>query len=337
MDSKKEPDSEDLGSIRWAEASSSTPTKQEKCQSKVAVRLSKPTTISKTHEKHDQGSFSMDVVAFEKSLQEKRDRKFLGQSPRIEIHLRDMTTKSPGDSLSKEFSTSQELQDKAESVDEVDNISMPRQIKRVLTYEKVLKIKTVHESKTNQNFKSPIGQRTVDCLVDKSSSTEQVSTTEDSAYHSHRVRITSCGTPTTISISSSSNSLLHGFMSDENVYTQGTSSRERVSVERTDSESPQLADFVDDNSKNLSSFDSGKFTYIDHTATAQQTSVADSNENIRRHSKLVRPDTEDCSRVWYNEYKTQTFLMDCPQKMDFKRSNSQYDNHIRQIRGTTYF
>ncbi|XP_031632357.1 nesprin-1 isoform X5 [Contarinia nasturtii] len=60
----------------------------------------------------------------------------------------------------------------------------------------------------------------------------------------------------------------------------------------------------------------------------------ENNENIHRHFESHRTLSENdgISSDWYNEYQTQTVQVDRPNKMDFKRSNSQYDNHIRQIR-----
>lgn len=345
MESKEDSNSEDVGSIRWAsgsEPSTSTPSNQSRITIRREVESDAPSLSPVNYGKHDRGSFSMDVNAFEKSLQEKRDRQSHEQSPRIEIRLRATSTASPRDFPSSSSSKinihhiERESGAPGTSLDEVDFSSpAPRKIKRVITYEKVSKTKSIRETtfprSASENVQSPVVQRTVDCLVDKSSSTEQI-TAEDSAYHSHRVRLTSSGTPTTISISSSSDSIQHVFTSDENVYAQQrTPSRERIFLERAGSEPPPHLIGIE-NSKNRSSVDSTKKQQRQVVSP-----VTDGNHHVHhRHfeSHRTSSESEGISSDWYNEYQTQTVQVDRrPTKMDFKRSNSQYDNHIRQIRG----
>lgn len=344
MESKKDPNLDDVGSIRWAdgsEPSTSTPTPIERrITIHREVQLDAPSISPINQGKFDRGSFSMDVNAFEKSLQEKRDRQLREQSPRIEIRLKETSTASPRDFASSSSKIDiQHIEREsgagtqgAASVDEVDYLSpAPRKIKRVITYEKVVKTKSIRETTfptriVSENVSSPIVQRTVDCLVDKSSSTERITPTEDSAYHSHRVRLTSSGTPTTISISSSSDSIQHVFTSDENVYAQRTPSRERIFLERAGSEPPPPHLI-------------GNQSSVDPTTKQQRqvvSPVTGGNENVHhRHfeSNRTLSESEGISPDWYNEYQTSTVQVDRPHKMDFKRSNSQYDNHIRQIRG----
>lgn len=367
MDSTNDPnidDDDDVGCIRWASnshLSSSTPTNDGKRQNKIRIygefgSSSNPTTPGNM----ERGSFSMDVNAFEKSLQEKRDRQMHQQSPRIEIRLRETASTTPRTTFSKinihhiergggiEANTSS---GPSQSIDEVDFISeVPRKVKRVITYEKVSKTKTIREIDysraycSSETVQSPtIVQQTRNQSFDRSSSTEQITGAEDSAYHSHRVRVTSSGTPTTISISSSSNSLQHAFRSDENVYAPRTQSRERM-FERAGSEPPPhlVGRFTGIDNRNIqSSLDSTRIIYDDELMAQRQrqhrivSPVTDGNQNVRRHFEAHRtPSSSDgISSEWYNEYQTQTVAVDRPPKMDFKRSNSQYDNHIRQIRG----
>lgn len=439
---KKDPHiDDDVGSIRWASnsrlsssssqpppqppprPSASTPIPTErKTQSSIRIYSEFSTeSPSSPYEPDHSGRFSMDVNAFEKSLQEKRDRQMHQPSPRIEIRLRETSTSSPephhhGTPLSKinihhiERGGGIEANTPIEpiissSYDEVDFISEtpPRKVKRVITYEKVLKTKTYRKtshppraeqrqhSSSSETIRSPTTvHRTADYLVDKSSSTEHIGgvgggmssgagsgrgsadLADDSAYHSHiipRVRLASSGTPTAISISpSSSNSLPYTFQSDENVYAlprQRTPSRERIS-ERAGSEPPPQFPGYDDAAataaaaahRNVkSSLGSTRIVYDDEvTAHRQQrqqhhinnnnnqqqqwhfvSPVTGSNENVhRRHfhaTTSISSDGDGISPDWYNEYQTQTIAIECPRKMDFKRSNSQYDNHIRQIRG----
>lgn len=345
MESKNDSKGDDVGSIRWAigsEPSTSTPSKQSRIIIHREVHSDVQSISPVNYGNTNRGSFSMDVNAFEKSLQEKRDRQFR-DSPRIEIRLRETSTSSPRDFASPSSSSKIDIQHveresggaHGTSVDEVDYSSpAPRKIKRIITYEKVSKTKSIREITLPGNVQSPVVQRTVDCLVDKSSSTEQITPTEDSAYHSHRIRLTSSGTPTTISISSSSDSIQHVFTSDENVYAPRTPSRsERIFLEHAGSEPLPPHSIGIESSKNRSS--------VDSTIKQQRqvvSPVTDGNEHVHhRHLESYRTssESEGISSDWYNEYQTQTVQVDHrrPNKMDFKRSNSQYDNHIRQIRG----
>lgn len=371
MASKNEPniDDEDIGCIRWAsnsQLSSSTPTNDRKSQTKIKIydefsSSSNPIAPGNM----ERGSFSMDVHAFEKSLQEKRDRQMHHQSPRIEIRLRETSTttpRTPTTPLSRinihhiERGGGIEVNTPpgpSTSIDEVDFISeVPRKVKRVITYEKVSKTKTIREVtypeaySSSETVQSPTTvQRTMNYSLDKSSSTEQMTGAEDSAYHSHRVRLLSSGTPTTISISSSSNSLQHAFRSDENVYAHQTPSRERM-YERAGSEPPHFGGRFTgiDTTRNIqSSLDSTRIAYDDELMAQRQrerqfvSPVTDGNQNaVRRHFEAHRTPSssgDGISSEWYNEYQTQTVAVDRTPRMDFKRSNSQYDNHIRQIRG----
>lgn len=440
---KKDPhiDDDGVGSIRWAgnsrlssssssstapqpppRHSASTPIPAER-KTQSSIRIYSEITSESPSSPYDidhSGRFSMDVNAFEKSLQEKRERQMHQPSPRIEIRLRETSTSSPephhhGTPLSKinihhierggGIEANTPIEPTSSSYDEVDFISeTPRKIKRVITYEKVLKTKSYRKtsyppraeqrqhSASHETIRSPTTvHRTADYLVDKSSSTEHIGSSstggrgsadlaspiggaDDSAYHSHiipRVRLASSGTPTAISISpSSSNSLPYTFQSDENVYArQRTPSRERI-YERAGSEPPphfqdtaSVAAATATHRNVQSSLDNpatARIVYddevtahrlhrhrhqhhINNSNSNQQwqfvSPVTGSNENVhRRHfhattTTSISSDGDGISPDWYNEYQTQTIAIECPRKMDFKRSNSQYDNHIRQIRG----
>lgn len=433
---KKDPHHDDVGSIRWASnsrLSSSTPTPpsastpiatEKRTQSSIRIYSEFHTESPSSSYDHEPGTFAMDVNAFEKSLQEKRERQMHRPSPRIEIRLRETSTNSPephihGTALSKinihhiergggiEANTPEPP---PSSYDEVDFISEtpPRKVKRVITYEKVLKTKTVRKTShprphsSSETIRSPATvHRTADYFVE-SSSTERIGRAssqggggsrggsgrasaepstagaDDSAYHSHiipRARLatsSSVGTPTAISISSSlsSNSLPYAFQSDENVYArQRTPSRERADSEppphvshfaiydETAAAGAASSSTATANRNVQSSLDSNSPTariatvVYDDEVTAHRrhrinnpnqqwefvSPVTGSNENVQRrhfHGTSTSSDGDGISPDWYNEYQTQTIAIECPRKMDFKRSNSQYDNHIRQIRGT---
>lgn len=424
-ETKKDPDIDDVGSIRWASnsrLSSSTPTpnppeRQTQSSIRIYSEFSTEPIPESTPYDHEQGSFSMDVNAFEKSLQEKRERQMHRPSPRIEIRLRETSTTSPephyrGTPLSKinihhierggGIEANTPVEPTSSSYDEVDFISEtpPRKVKRVFTYEKVLKTKTVRkishprpeqrQHSSSETIRSPTTvHRTADY---KSSSTERIGSSagggdrsgrmsaepsvagaDDSAYHSHiipraRLAASSVGTPTAISISSSlsSNSLPFTFQSDENVYArQRTPSRERI-FERAGSEPPphnvsQFSVFDDTAATNRNvqsslgaspSAATARIVYDNEVTAHRQhrhhqnhnqqqqwefvSPVTGSNENVQRrhfHATNISTDGDCISPDWYNEYQTQTIAIECPRKMDFKRSNSQYDSHIRQIRG----
>lgn len=351
MDSEKDPNYRKVGLMRWAENSqlSSTPPNQENREGGRSDEVRSKSSVNLNDNVRDsQGQFSMDVQAFEKSLKEKRKQRFGEPSPRIKIHLRETTASSPREGNSSIslrnvtcHSTGRESDENLtpSTSGEVDHISSTRRhVKRVITYEKVSKTKSISETSFPETYPTPKVQRTIDCSIDETSSTELIAGADDSAYHSHRVRVASSGTPTTISISSSSNSLQHDYMSDENVYVQRTPSRERIVFERAGSEPPHIGIH-----KNQSSVDSRRAVYSEDKATMQPkwhgnwfvSPVTGGNENVRRHFNPCKSSVESdgISQHWYNDYKTQNFLVDRPHKMDFERSNSQYDNHIRQIRG----
>lgn len=113
---------------------------------------------------------------------------------------------------------------------------------------------------------------------------------------------------------------------------------ENIFVERAGSEPPHfVGKFIgSDSYENRSSIDSTGAVKAKMQPERQIVSpVTSSNESFRRHLNSCKSSVENdgISSGWYNDYKTQTFLVERPHKMDFKRSNSQYDNHIRQVRG----
>lgn len=299
----------------------------------------------------------MDVTAFEKKLEESRERKLHEESPRIDIRLKSTPTTSK---LAATSPSGNEIkvdirQGIESSVDEVDHVtpSQMKQITRVVTYEKVFKQKSIREISivkkrspinSSDNIQTPKVQRTVEYSIEKSLSNEEMRNADDSAYHSHRIRIASSGTPTTVSISSSNASLpSHEFTSDENIYAlQRTPSRERIFSERAASEPRHFPTTMTGGTNNDSLANvSMNIVYTGDGVTSPNelnpvSSVTDGNDHtIRGH--LVREHLKSSSECdspdWYSEYQAQNFHTDRSHRMDFKRSNSQYDNHIRQIRG----
>lgn len=359
--------SADVGSIRWAGESSSTPsTPQDNLRSKVTYYEkvwssgAKPKASADTSDS-EQSTFSIDVNAFEKRLQEERERKIHEQSPRIDIRLRATPQPSPrpfdlpvGENQIR-VNIKHHIENDGNDV--VDHATPTVYKQRIVTYEKISTQKSIREVNITRtrNVQSPTSstQRIVEYteMLGKSPSNEHVG--DDSAYHSHRTRFGSgAGTPTSASVSSSNASLHQHFTtSDENVFARRTPSRERIFLERAGSEPPHSL-----SSAGGTPLSSGtpinvatNIVYIgnddDRPGKSSSVSpVASGNEPIRRHFHRERhessPDNDGISPDWYNEYQAHSFHTQSqaqPQRMDFKRSNSQYDNHIRQIRGTFFF
>lgn len=346
-----------------------TPSSSQQSKSKTTVGSIR--WAGEDSPQNQSGSFSMDVSAFEKNLQEKRERKLHEQSPRIDIRLKSTPKSSSSSSIAQSPSGNQIKVNIRHNIEQEPDISTGHDVvdhstpiqshhtSRVITYEKVFKQKTTREisvmkkrSPTNEeSIQTPKVQRTVEYSSGKSLSTEQIGNADDSAYHSHRIRIASSGTPTTVSVSSSNASLPHDLTtSDENVFVRRTPSRERIFVERADSEPRQfrMRDNLNNDGNNRSNSSSSlanvsmNVVYAGDEATTDSpqelslvSSVTDSNENIRRHliREPLKSSSECGSPDWYSEYQA-SFHTERPNpRMDYHRSNSQYDNHIRQIRG----
>lgn len=334
--SQSKPTSTNVGSIRWAEDS---------------------------HSHSHSDSFTMDVTAFEKHLKEKREQKLQQQSPRIDIQLKAIPSTSSSATARAAAASSPGNQIKVNirhditpgtsdlaGHDEIDHAIPIHSTKttRVITYEKVFKQKSIREisvmkkhSPTDEHshVHMPKVQRTSECSIEKCVSNEQIGNIDDSAYHSHRVLLTSTGTPT-VSISSSSASLPPEYVSDENIYAYRTPSREKIYMERAGSEPKQFPSHLDRPHSNRLDDVSMNVVYAGDRATSTPewnlvSSVTDGNEHIRRHldSEPDKSSSECASPDWYCEYQAQTFHTDRPHRMEYIRSNSQYDKHIKQIRG----
>lgn len=306
----------------------------------------------------DRGAFAIDVHAFEKRLQEERDRKSNEQSPRIDVKLRSTPQPSPRPTDSPLSNIQVNIRHHIETDASPSTSDGHQERKRALTYErKVVSMKSVREvniSSRSEHVTSPIVHSVEYTeLHGKSPSSERITVADDSAYHSHRTRHVSSSTPTTVTSQSSSNTSLHGnFPSEENVFVRHihqqprTPSRERIFI-RAGSEPHSWSSDTSSGgggstannigvAKTTSSTASGGIHY--HGASPVSSVAAGNNEFVRRH--LVRERHESggdsdgaSSPDWYNEYRTHTLHTTTPPNMDFKRSNSQYDNHIRQIRG----
>lgn len=305
-------------------------------------------------------NFGIDVHAFEKRLKEERDRKLFEHSPRIDIKLKPTPTSSPRD-IDVPTNIKVNIKHHIETADPNNasfNENVERVIetsgeyKRVVKYEKVITQKSMREvniSHSHSVSTSPV-VRTVEFseLYGKSPSEER-NLTEDSAYHSQRTHVISRSSTRTTTSKSSSNTSLHGnFPSEENVYSRRTPSRERIfDIEPHSWSSSGSTSVVyitgspgsvgDDHGTDHDGGGVGSSVSGEHVICGSPvSSVTVSNQTMQRHLARERHTSEgesNASPDWYNDYQAQSFHTVTP-KMDFKRSNSQYDNHIRQIRGT---
>lgn len=296
----------------------------------------------------DNAAFSIDVHAFEKRLQEERERKINEQSPRIDVKLRSTPQPSPRPTElplanvrvnirhhieTTDSPSDEHRESKRERLDSSEFHEHHQHHARVLTYEKVVTQKSSHKVNITSSTRSHVSSasspvvRTVEYteVFGRSPSSERVSTPVDD--RSERTRIVRGSTTPTGAVSShsSSNTSLHGNFTSEGNFSrsQRTPSRERI-FERAGSE-PH-------------SWSSSAYGSVATTASPVS-SVAQGNEFARRHLARERRDSGDSdgasSSDWYQEYSSQSFHTTAP-RMDFKRSNSQYDRHIQQIRGTNY-
>lgn len=304
-------------------------------------------------------AFTIDVNAFEKRLKEERERKSFEHSPRIDVRLRSTPQPSPrqinqptsirvnvrhhveqpsisGASPSAAVTMSTPLRDSYE--EHVERVLEGGEVKthaRVLKFEKIVVKKSVREvnvTSSASTSSSPV-MRTVEFsdTMRHTPSDERIG--EDSAYHSHRSRLIS-----STSSKSSSNTSLHGnFTSDENVFSRRTPSRERLhGNEQHSFVSWSNASGVGGTTITIPIGGAGGSSGSNSAANTpiSVSSVAGGNPVNRRHLGFERhgSESEASSPDWYNEYRAQSFHTVAP-RMEFKRSNSQYDSHIKQIRG----
>lgn len=331
MDPQEDPPPSSSSFLEEERASAGTPT--QSLRNKVTyyekVWSSGQKRPADGEDETDQGSsFAIDVHAFEKRLKEERDRKSHEQSPRIDVRLRSTPQSLPRQNVQPtnitvnirhhvEPGSSGPTRDTYE--ERVERVIEGGEVKghsRVLKFEKIVVKKSVREvNVTSTSTTSSPVVRTVEFSEGFRHTPSDERIAEDSAYHSHRSRIVS----STSSKSSSSTSLHGNFTSEENVFARRTPSRERL----IDSEQHSWSSGVSTGAV------AGSF------GGSSVSSVADSNPVARRHLVTERhgSESEAASPDWYNEYRAQSFHT-VGSRMDFKRSNSQYDSHIKQIRGT---
>lgn len=393
---------DDVGTLRWCDESS-TPNEPNQVSDNITSNPATPNSSRQTPNPDfiEYGSFSMDVNAFERELDQKRELKRHEQTPNYAIQLKstpkrrnDDFSPSPTDHIivSIRHSTQQQQQPQPRprqqpnpnvSIDESDHMpTTHRANTRVISYEKVFQQKSFREitiARTVSSHSSDLHRSQTPVLHQHAYTTRQSSSShehlDDSAYHSHRVRVAgdASTTPTTISMMSSNNSLLqeldgdvdggavggaidgHGDSRFRSCSSSSAGGVELAHFQRAASEPPahypsRSMDAIATNDNridvSMNVVYAGNRSASSQSATNHQwnlvSGVADGNQPStgRRHfaRELFHSSTvdSDCSSPgWYNEYQSQSFHTDHqPRRMDFKRSNSQYDNHIREIRGT---
>lgn len=298
-------------------------------------------------------AFAIDVNAFEKRLKDERERKS-EQSPRIDVRLRSTPQPSPrqinqptnirvnirhhveptdridGAAISSMFSQSPGPSTHRDTYEEhVERVLEGNEIKahsRVLKFEKIVVKKSVREvnvTSSTSTASSPV-LRTIEFSETMRHTPSDERIAEDSAYHSHRSRIVS-----STSSKSSSNTSLHGnFTSDENVFSQ----HQQQSPQPHHHHSSTV--WIHDGGAGLPEQILKPSGVVATSGGVTVSTVAGGNPVNRRHLGFERhgSESEAASPDWYNEYRTQSFHTVTP-RMEFKRSNSQYDSHIKQIRG----
>ncbi len=267
----------------------------------------------------DPDGFGIDVHAFEKRLREERDRRIHDSSPRIEVKLKSTPQPSPRHFDSPDFnvkvnrfgsSDSSQPDSFEESVERYNEAGEIRGDSRVFKFEKV----TVKKTRREISVTSPSGAKTFFSTSERISRTpsQERILLDDSAYHTQH--FSNANTSKSSSIVS-----LHGHDVVDEVYSRRTSSRERT---------------PDDSGGHSRSSSRGATTGMSCTPVS---SVAGGHLHKRRHPHSDRhaSEGEDSSLDWYNDYSANSFQATAA-KMNFNRTNSQYDTHIKQIRGMNF-
>lgn len=264
----------------------------------------------------DPDGFGIDVHAFEQRLREERDRRIHDSSPRIEVKLKSTPQPSPRHLDSPNFnvkvgrftsSDSSQPDSFEESVERYNEAGEIRGDARIFKFEKVTVKKTTREISVT----SPSGVKTFFSSerISRTPSEERI-LQDDSAYHTQH--LSNANTSKSSSIVS-----LHGHDVVDEGISRRTPSRERTP----------------DNSHSWSS-SRGAVSGMGSTPVS---SVAAGYLHKRRqpHSDRHASEGEDSSLDWYNDYSAHSFQATAA-KMNFNRTNSQYDTHIKQIRGMNF-
>lgn len=296
----------------------------------------------------DEASAIIDVQEFEQRLCDERNRRTLENSPRIEVRLRSTPQASPArridspnrsnvnvkvnifkqqqpaaESRAGSSSTSDSMQESIEECIErsYDGGEVTGN-SRVFTFEKITLKKTVREVTV---LRQPVtGIETVTLRSERFSRTpsEERVFHDDSAYHTHHSNLHSSAASKSSSVTS-----LHGrFPSEEHVHGRPMLER-NFDGNQTWSSNAANGSFVSDSGGVLGR-PHGSSTVAEGYLSNRRQQTPD------RHMGLGdETDEANTSLDWYNEYRAHSFQT-AAAKMSFKRTNSQYDTHIKEIRGT---
>lgn len=297
----------------------------------------------------DEASGIIDVQAFEQRLCDERNRRTLENSPRIEVRLRSTPQASPArridspnrSNVNVKVNIFTQQQPAAREPRAGSSDSMPESFEesiersydggeltgnsRVFTFEKITLKKTVREVTVLRQPGTSI--ETVTSRSERFSRTpsEERVFHDDSAYHTHHSNVHS-----SVASKSSSATSLHGrFPSEEHVHGRTLHDR-NFNDSQTWSSNAANGSFVSG---------SGGVLGRSHGSTV----VAEGYLSNRRQQTPERhsgtgdeTDEANTSLDWYNEYRAHSFQT-AAAKMSFKRTNSQYDTHIKEIRGTIVY
>lgn len=265
----------------------------------------------------DPDGFGIDVHAFEKRLREERDRRIRDSSPRIEVKLKSTPQPSPRHLDSPNFnikvnrfgsSDSSPPDSFEESVERHSEEGEVRGNARIFKFEKV----TVKKTRREISVTSPSEIKTFFSSerISRTPSEERI-LQDDSAYHTQH--LSNANTSKSSSIVS-----LHGHDVVDEGISRRTPSRERI---------PDSSNYWSNTSR-------GHNVAVGGVGDTPVSSVAGGYLHKRRHPQSDRHASEgdDTSLDWYNDYSAHSFQATAA-KMNFSRTNSQYDTHIKQIRG----
>lgn len=268
------------------------------------------------HLEDDPDGFGIDVHAFEQRLREERDRRIHDSSPRIEVKLKSTPQPSPRHIDSPNFnvkvgrfgsSDSSQPDSFEESVERYNETGEIRGDARVFKFEKVTVKKTTREiSVTSPSSGSGVKTLFSSERISRTPSEERI-LLDDSAYHTQH--FSNANTSKSSSIVS-----LHG----HDVVDEGISGRE----------------ITPDSSHSWSS-NRGAVVYGMGSSPVSSVAAGYSHKRRYPHSDRHASEGEDNSLDWYNDYSAHSFQATAA-KMNFNRTNSQYDTHIKQIRGMEF-
>ena len=292
-------------------------------------------------------NFGIDVNAFEEKLNEERIKRIHVESPKIEVRLRSTPQPSPRHIDSQK--TFYQRDNNAalggnESYEEtfekhVDAGEIAGQ-SRVYQYQKTTLRKTTRE--VNVSYSTTPDVKKIK-YTESRSRTPSVET--DNVFHTSDVTSAHNLSSNTINVTIKPSVLVtspHVQFSHENVFS-GTSTRmsplrERMFVGNIDSNIGGIVKKVGEGGEGAKEYTVSSSSSSSSSSGGIVSSVAGGNpskrhQQISEHRHGIGEGVDDSGSLeWYNEYKTHSF-QSAAAKMNLQRSNSQYDEHIKEIRG----